>query len=308
VFALKKKVAFSNGRFVGAADFKYSFERVLRPSTRSTNTWVFEKIAGADEFMAGRAAEVRGIRVIDEYTLGIELEKPFAPFLNLLTMTAAYVVPVEETERWGKDFSSRPVGTGPFTVKEWSPNRMIQLDRRDGYFGRCAKVAGILYRIIPEDLTAVVEFELGNIDVLTLPASEYSRYRDDVRRSAYISSLEGLNTYYLGFNCGRPSLDDAGLRQALFSAIDREKILGTIYEKRGRLAAGPVPDRLRRWKKPVSARFDPGTAKTFIQKKGYEGVKLRFFVTADQEVVDIAEVIQSYLRDAGIAVEIRQLE
>ena len=108
--------------------------------------------------MKGRTIDVEGIKVLDEYTLSIELKQPFAPFLSLLTMTAAYVVPREDAERWGVDFSSHPVGTGPFVLQEWLQNRTIQLERRNDYFDVPAKVKGILYRIIPEDLTAVTEF------------------------------------------------------------------------------------------------------------------------------------------------------
>jgi ABC-type transport system substrate-binding protein len=307
-FTLRREVAFPNGRAVSADDFKYSFERILMPATRSPNTWVFEKILGADNFMDGKSADVEGIKVLDEHTLRIELKQPFAPFLRLMTMTAAYVVPREEVERLGAEFSSHPVGTGPFVLEEWLPNRTILIKRRDDYFDSPAKVKGILYRIIPEDLTAVTEFEIGNIDILTIPASEYSRYRNDPKRSPLISSLPGLNTYYIGFTCSRPPLNNPNLRKAIFIGIDRGKILDTIYEKRGRLASGPVPDMLRRWDAPDYPSFDLQEAKRIIRQEGLAGSRLKFYTTADQEIVDIAEVIQSYMHELGITVKIKQLE
>ncbi len=307
-FSLKRGVTFSNERPVSAEDFKYSFERVLSPSTRSPNTWVFEKILGAREFMAGGAKEVRGIRVIDDGTLSIELSRPFSPFLSLMTTAAAYVVPREEVERWGVDFSSHPAGTGPFVLEAWLPNRKVQVKKRDDYFDVPARVHGIVYRIIPEDLTAVTEFEIGNIDILTIPASEYSRYRMDMKKSDLISSLPGLNTYYIGFNCSRWPLDNPDLRKALFRGIDREKILNTFYEKRGRLAAGPVPDILRRWREPVAPSFDMQAARAYIEQERYTGITLKFYVTAEQEIIDIAEVIQAYLQKLGIRIIVKQLE
>ncbi|MDO9287658.1 MAG: ABC transporter substrate-binding protein, partial [Thermodesulfovibrionales bacterium] len=120
-FELKNGVRFSNGIEVKAGDFKYSFERILNPSTRSPNTWVFDRIKGTKEFMNGKAKEVSGIKVINNYVLEITLARPFSPFLNLLTMTAAYVVPEEEVKKWGVDFSSHPVGTGPFILTHWLP-------------------------------------------------------------------------------------------------------------------------------------------------------------------------------------------
>jgi ABC-type oligopeptide transport system substrate-binding subunit len=116
-FTLRKGVYFTNKREVNAHDFKYSFERIADPKTKSPNSWIFENIVGARDFMHGRADAIKGIIVQDDYTLEIRLEKPFSPFLSLLTMTAAYVVPKEEVEKWGADFSSHPMGTGPFLLK-----------------------------------------------------------------------------------------------------------------------------------------------------------------------------------------------
>jgi ABC-type transport system substrate-binding protein len=307
-FRLRRDICFSNNRGVIAYDFKYSFKRILDPANRSPNTWVFQKISGAEDFMKGRAGDVDGIRVIDDYTIQFRLKKPFSPFLKLLAMTAAYVVPQEEVGRWGPDFSTHPVGTGPFVLKEWRPNREIILEKREDYFSAPAKVKGIIYRIIPEDLTAVTEFELGNIDILTVPASEYARYREDATRKQFISSIKGLNTYYIGLNCSRPLFNNLAVRKAMNFAIDREKILNTVYEGCGRLAAGPLPDVLRRWDIATRYDYNPGKAGELIREEGLEGRTVYFFITADQEIIDMAEVLQSYIRAAGLNVEIRQLE
>lgn len=308
IFRLRHNVFFSNKREVKGIDFKYSFKRILAPESKSPNTWVLEKILGAEEFMKGRAGDVQGIRVIDDYTLEIRLKKPFSPFLSLLAMTAAYVVPKEEVERWGPDFSSHPVGTGPFILKEWLPNRELRLQKREDYFDGPANVKGIIYRIIPEDLTTVTEFEIGNLDVITIPASEYSRYKNDPQKQPFISSIKGLNTYYLGLNCSKPPFNNLVFRKAISHAIDRGKILNTIYEKRGRLASGPVPDIMRKWNTPSYFEYNPEKAKELIKNEGLNGITVNFYITADQEVVDIAEVVQSYIKAVGINVRIKQLE
>jgi ABC-type transport system substrate-binding protein len=308
IFKLRHNVFFSNNREVKAYDFKYSFKRILDPRNRSPNTWVFEKILGADEFMKGTADDVKGIKIIDDYTLQIHLKRPFSPFLSLLTMTAAYVVPHEEVEKWGPDFSSHPVGTGPFILKDWLPNRELLLEKRLNYFEKPPNIKGIIYRIIPEDLTAITEFEIGNLDVITIPASEYSKYKNDPQKSKLISSIKGLNTYYLGLNCSKPPFNNVNLRRAMNYAIDTKKILNTIYEKRGRLASGPVPDVIRTWSIPDYYEYNPEKAKEFIKKEGLQNIKIYFYITADQEVIDMAEVIQSYIRAVGIDVKIKQLE
>ena len=307
-FRLKSGVYFSNKREVKANDIKYSFKRILDPQSRSPNTWVLEKILGADEFMKGKSEDIKGINVIDDYTLEIQLRKPFSAFLHLLTMTAAYVVPFEEVERRGPDFSAHPVGTGPFVLEGWLPNRELRLEKRVDYFDGSAHVRGIIYRIIPEDLTAVTEFELGNLDIITIPASEYLRFRRDSKKQNFISSQKGINTYYIGLNCSKPPFNNPDIRKAVSYAIDREKILNTIYEGRGRLADGPVPDLIRTWKSSIPYDYNPEKAREIIKREGLEGTAISFYVTADQEVVDVAEVIQSYINAIGMKVEIKQLE
>ena len=307
-FSLRQGVRFSNKREVTAADFKYTFTRVLDPKTRSPNTWVLEKIAGAKAFMAGKTPDLEGVRVKDGRTLEVRLEKPFSPFLYLLTMAPAYAVPEEEVRKWGPDFSSHPVGSGPFLLKEWLPNRELRLEAREDYFADRAKVRGIVYRIIPEDLTVLTEFELGNLDIVSIPASAIAKYRKDPKWKNYIESVKGVNTYYLGMNCSRPPFDNPDLRRAMNYAIDRKKLLATFYEGRGRLAEGPVPDLLRKWGTSYPYGYDPHRARKMIEQLGLTGKTIDFYVNADQEVVDMAELLQAYMKKAGLEVRIKQLE
>ncbi len=99
---------------------------MLTPGTKAPLTWVLDKIEGAGDFISGKAATVSGIRVVDDHTLVLKLEKPFGPFLSLLAMTTAYVVPREEVERLGQDFGTHPAGAAPMssrngsTVSTWS--------------------------------------------------------------------------------------------------------------------------------------------------------------------------------------------
>ncbi|MEK7823190.1 MAG: ABC transporter substrate-binding protein, partial [Nitrospirota bacterium] len=308
-FYLKEKILFSNGKEVAAQDFKYSFERLLAPATRSPNTWVLEKIKGAKDFMKGKTKDVSGIKIEDKYTITIILEEPFTPFLNLLCMTAAYVIPKEDVEMWGADFSTHPSGTGPFVLKEWRHNQYLKLEARNDYFKGKAKIKGIIYKIIPEELTAVAEFESGNIDVISIPASEFKRYRESSQWKDFISSSPGINTYYLGLNCERPPFNNPLLRKAVSYAIDRKKILNTIYEGRGISASGPVPPVLRNWPAPEIYEYNTEKAKSLLKEAGYpSGLNIKIYLTSDQEILDLLEVIQGYLMNVGIKAELRQLE
>jgi oligopeptide transport system substrate-binding protein len=310
IFFLHRGIHFSNGREVTADDIKYSFERVLNPATRSPRTWVFDRIEGAQEFMKNHAPELSGIKVKDAHTLMIHLTKPFGPFLSLLSLTTASVVPKEEVEKWGADFSSHVVGTGPFMLQQWQHSQHLCLVVNPKFFRSPPHIKGMVYRIIPEDLTTIVEFEIGNLDIIRIPAPEFHKYYTHPGKYS-IKEQPGLNIYYVGLNCQQPPLNDIRIRQAICMAIDREKIRTTLFEKRGLLALSPVPPLLRKSFPPLKDYFpyNPARACELIKKAGYpKGFPLTITITALPEVLDIVEVIQQYLQEVGIKVSIVQLE
>jgi len=307
-FRLKAGVTFSNGREVTSADFKYSFERVLAKATKSPRTWLFDRIVGAKEFMDGKAAGVAGIETPDPHTLKITLVAPFGPFLGLLAMPGGYVIPREDVERLGPDFSDHPVGTGPYTLTGWKHGDSLVLKANPGYNGEKPGLAGISYRVIPEDLTAVAEFERGGLDSLAVPAPEYRRYTGDARWKDLVVSRVGMNTYYMGLNCGRPPFDNPLVRRAVSAAIDRKRILDTIYEGRGLLARGPVPQSLMTQDISPEA-YDPAAARRLLAESGHkDGLSVKIYIGAEQETLDMVEVIQQYLAAVGIKASIVQLE
>jgi ABC-type transport system substrate-binding protein len=311
-FRLRRDVRFSNGRRITAQDVKYSFERVLTPGTKAPLTWVLDRIEGSKDFMSGKTDSVSGIRVMNDQTLVLKLEQPFGPFLSLLAMTTAYVVPREDVDRLGQDFGTHPVGSGPYVLTEWKHGQHLILTAREDYFEGRPKLNGIQYRVIPEDLTAVLEFETGRLDVLQIPSSEYHRYTTDPAWRDLVYGRPGLNTYYLGLNCLRPPFNDIRVRRAVNMAIDRKHILNTVFEKRGVLASGPVPPGLWKgaaWQRVMAGySYEPEKARTLIREAGAEGSTIRIYITMDTEVLDIIEIVQSYLKKVGLVVEITSLD
>jgi len=309
-FFLRNDARFFNGRIVTARDVVFSFERVLAPQTRSPRTWVLSRIRGADAFMQGRSAGVSGLRVLGPHRLEIELAEPFAPFLSMLGLTTAYVVPREEVERLGIDFGLQATGSGPFVLDEWKHNQHVRLSKNPAWCGPAPLSSGICYRIIPEDFTAMVAFEKGSLDVLPeIMASEYARYTSDPYWRDYVQQAAGLNTYYLGLNCRREPFNDARVRRAMNYAIDRPTMLAAILDGRGKLARGPVPGLLRRGPAPPGYAYDPQRARSLLAEAGYpDGFSMQIYQTADSENLDMCQAVQAYLQAVGISASIVQLE
>ncbi len=309
-FHLRPDVVFHNGRRLTASDVKFSFERVLSPQAGSRRKWLFEPVLGARDFIERRSNKVEGFTVIDERTIQITLERPLSVFLGFLAMPNAYIVPSEEIERWGKDFSDHVVGTGPFALEEWKHDEFLKLARNDGYFGVPAKVKAVTYRILPEDFTRVAEFEAGNLDVLEIPTAEFARLTADPFWQKHIESRVGLNIYYLGFNCRKPPMDRPAFRQAVNMAIDRQKIVDVTLQGRARLATGPIPPELPGHNPHVSGySYDPSRARDMIHEFENELRRpLKLYQSADRRVLETTEAIQYYLEKAGIDVDIVQIE
>jgi len=148
-FTLRRGVKFHNGREVKAADVKYSFER----AAKGKRPWVFEKITGARDYIKGTGSEIPGIRVVDDITVEIRLDKPFAPFLHLMAYDAAAVVPREEVEKRGGNFASHPVGTGAFRFASWRRDDQVVLERFRDHFRGAPPLERVVFRIIPAEIT-----------------------------------------------------------------------------------------------------------------------------------------------------------
>lgn len=310
LFWLKEGVKFSNGRELVAKDVAYSFKRVLDPKTASPRTWILDHILGADKYTSLEAKSVPGIEVLSKYKLKITLKDVFAPFLSLLTMPQASIVPKEVVEKWGKDFSEHVVGTGPFKLKEWIRDDHILLEANQDYFNGPPKMKQIEYRIIREPLTILSEFEMGNMDIIEIPASEFSKYYKNPKYKPNIISKVGLNTYYIGFNCKKKPFSDPKIRRALARAIDKKNIIDTIRRNKAVLAKGPIPPGLIGYDEKLGdTQYDFLKAKVELQKYKFPFEKeFSFLQSKSKETLSVTEIFQEQFKKAGVNIKIKQQE
>ena len=131
---------FSNGkgRELTAEDFVYTIKRVADPKLNAPIFYLLaEKIQGLDAWRKKQVdapkvdytAAIAGVKAIDTYTLQFTLNKPYPSFLYALAVPTCYVVPQEAVVYYGEEFLNHPVGTGPFTLKAYTPqaNKLVYL-------------------------------------------------------------------------------------------------------------------------------------------------------------------------------------
>ena len=110
------------GRIVQSEDVVFSLERLTDPSTASPGAWVLENVAA--------------IRAIGATEVQIQLYQPDAAFLGRLAMPYCGILPAEALAYYGNDFSSHPVGSGPFYLKAWARQEKLVMRKHPRYFGR----------------------------------------------------------------------------------------------------------------------------------------------------------------------------
>ena len=131
-------------RELTAADYAYSFRRLFDPKYRSSQYFMVDgKIAGANALRDAAAktgkfdydTPIRGLQVLDRYTLRITLTEPDLNFLHVLAQQNLAAVAREAVETYGDDIHLHPVGTGPFHVVEWQQGQRMVFERNPHFHG-----------------------------------------------------------------------------------------------------------------------------------------------------------------------------
>jgi len=316
-FYLKDNVYFHHGPQVKAEDFAYSFTRVLNPDTASPRTWVLDKILGARAFLERRAGEVEGIKVIDEMTLEITLEEPFAPFLGLMAMATSFAVPKDYIDQYGSAFASEPgkiSGTGPFVLQNWERNNYLLLQSNEEYFEGRPYVDGLKYRIIKEPIGRLEEFRSGNLHHTDVPPEIFADIEADAVESQWIVRRPLMDVYNLGFNCEKaPFKDNPTLRKAFCYAINRDFLINDVLSGVGEEATSIVPPGIYGYDAGLEGYpYNVQTAKALLEEAGYPNgtglPEITLMFDSRPPRPDICQAVQNDLARIGVNINLRQLE
>jgi oligopeptide transport system substrate-binding protein len=267
-FYLRQGVKFQHGREVHADDFVYTFTRILDPRTASPRAWLFERVQGAAKFRAGEAERVEGLQALDAYTLQIALSQPYAPFINLLGMTQAQVVPREEVQRLDTAFGRQPVGTGPFRFVNWVAGEEITLEANEVYFEGRPFLDRLHYRIMPNHQEILAEFAKGALEDVDLTGREGTPLSSDSRFRFVRKPL--LATVFLWLDTRHRPLSNPKVRQAINYGINREAISSGIRQNRHVQARGTLPLGMPGSNPDVVGyTYDPARAQQLLAEAGY---------------------------------------
>jgi peptide/nickel transport system substrate-binding protein len=302
-FYLEQGVNFHDGTPFNADAVKFSFDRLIDPDT------------GSGFF--GDYAMIDSIEVIDDSTVEFTLKYPHAPFLRRLAMTEAGIVSPSAVEELGADFSSHPVGAGPFKVDEWVSGERLVLVRNEDYWRELPKLERVNFSFIAEEQARVAALLAGDTDFDTVvPPSLLSMVEEDP--DMVVERGPSLFPEWVAFNVEKAPFDDVLVRRAVGYAIDVDTIIEQIFLGVGVRSTQPVAPGVYGYDdtiKPIP--YDPDMARDLLAQAGWEdtdgdgvvdkdGQKFsaEFKIMNITEIQRMAEAIQAYLADVGMEVDI----
>ncbi len=324
-FTLRPNLRWSNGDPITAPEIVESFRRILSPALASEYAYlVYNFVAGARDYYEGRLTDFAqvGFKAPDDRTFVVTLNHPTPYLLKIMASHYSWwPVPTHIIAQHGPlDRKRLPwtkpgnlVGSGPFVLESWEPNKLIAVGRNPHYWDAATvKLDGIHFYPTEDLATDERMFRTGQVDMTyELPNTKIDAYRRDHPESLQIDPYLGI--YFYRCNTSRPPLNDKRVRRALALAIDRESIVKNVTRGDEQPAyAVSYPDNSGY---TARARLT-GTiaeAQRLLAEAGYPGGQgcptIELVYNTSQNHRAIAEAIQQMWRKhLGVNVELRNEE
>ncbi len=276
-FHIRKGIKFSNGRELTAQDFKYSIERAADPAFNSptVDTYLYA-ISGLEDRRHGKASDVKGIQVVDPYTLKIQIDKPRPYFLGTLTYPVSWVVCKEALDN-GKEITDvkQMIGTGPYIATSYQQDQLISLKANKGYHEGAPKIDGIDRPIVKDALTRLNKFKNGDLDLTRIERQDIPALKNDPKFGPMIHYYDRPAVYYLGLNVGTYApFKILAVRQAIAMAVNKDRIVQqTLGGSEPAANAILPPSVLGHRDNAAVIPYNPEKAKQLLAQAGFPGGK-----------------------------------
>lgn len=357
-FKIKKGIKYheSNlipkGREVKAQDFANQIKRLAFQGTRSQGFWlVDQKIKGINEWRekVGTDQElffkepITGVSTPDDYTLVIELVRPYPQLLWGMAMTFTAPIPEEAIRATQNDFRNQFVGTGPYIITSYNPSQEVTLKKNDAYTStvyptqgdRYAHEKGLLkdagaklpfvskvrFSVMKETQTEWLNFMAKKIDMVNLMKDQYplalnpdgTLKQEIIKDNIQLQASPTLIYWWIAFNMKDPVIGkNLDLRKAIAHGVNIDKFIEIFTYNIAQKANSIYPPGIAGYSpsRDLPYKYDLNLAKEYLKKAGYpdgKGLpKLVYDVRGtDTRKRQMGEFVQQELRNLGIEVEVR---
>ncbi len=315
-FHLRGDVTFHDGTAFDAEAVRFSLDRIADPETQSRKA-------------GGMLGPYSHTEVVDERTVRVHFNEPYAPFLASLSTVYLAMVSPEAVSTWGDEYQFHQVGTGPFMLEEYVPKDHLTLVRNPDYDWAPAffdhqgppKLGEVTFRFYTDPATRVLALESGEADVMgEIPPQDAVRLDNSPDYDLVPVPVPGQPLQFF-MNSRRAPVDDLRLRQALNYAVDRQAIVQTIFQTYSPPAYGPLCRSTWAYDPAVESMYayDPGRAGQLLEEAGWtdsdgDGIRDREGEPLELETIlmgwgyipEVAQMLQDQLKDVGVGMTTRQ--
>ncbi|CAH1662357.1 Peptide/nickel transport system substrate-binding protein [Hyphomicrobiales bacterium] len=299
--AIRKGVSFSNGEPLNADAVLHSFKVFLDP-----------KQAPA---YANYAAAVDRVEKLDDMTVAVHTKFPYPPFELMLTQV--YVTPPAYWSSVGLEaYGQKPIGTGPFVLKEWVKDSQLVMERNAQYWGKGPQgIDRLVWRPVPDDAARVAGFTIGEFDIATnIPITaigDIERLPD--REVMQVPSYRIFQLILSSLDEHPSPLKDKRVRQAMNYAVDKTLIIDSLFAGRAFPLNGQVLRKEQLGFDPSlkDYPYDPEKAKALLREAGYpDGFEIGFKFPSGRYAQDreVSEAIAGMLAKVGVRAKMVSLE
>jgi peptide/nickel transport system substrate-binding protein len=321
-FKIKSGVTFHNGDDFSSADVKYTYDWILDPKNGSNRSGEFEL--------------VESVEAPDPQTVIIKLKDADVTFM--VNVAPTFILPSNYHAKIGEDaFKGKPIGTGPFKVKEWIPTQNTTLEANDAYFRGRANFDQVRIDVVPEAAGRSAALESGKADnsIWSLNAEDNNNLKDSGDFKVYETLQNAINHFVL--NNTPPAagsatpvsggaeqqmfLSEKPVRQALMHALDRQSLADDIFKGQAQVATSNLSPSVAAFYNPDVPRYDfnPDAAKKLLDDAGWVagdgGVRAKgdsratftlIVFQGDTQRRPEAELAQQWWKDIGVDCQLQE--
>lgn len=306
-FHLQEGMTFHDGTPLDANAVKFTFDRFISPDTQNPSKASIGPLKSTD--------------AVDNLTVRMTFDKPFAPLLSFLTDPFSGIVSPAGAQKFGKDFGNNPVGSGPFQFKEWVKGDHITLERFNAYkaFHPMYKHQGpayldsVNYRTIPEQQARSAALDTGEVNIAEPPLEEVDQIKSSQKYQLFVAQNTG-QLIFLEFAVHKAPFNDERIRQAVGYGVDQDAIINIALNGLVQATACTVGPGILGGNSGVCKTdgftHDPDKAKALLKEAGYGdkkvAVTLATWPGGNRE--QVAQLVQNQLNGVGFDVKLETMD
>jgi peptide/nickel transport system substrate-binding protein len=291
-FRLRKGVKFQNGEPFDAKAVKFSFERAGAEKSTNKDKRTF--------------ASMETVQAVDDHTVVIVNKELDPDFLFLMGQATAIIVEPKSAD----GNATKPVGTGPYKLENWSKGSSVTLTKWDGFrdAGK-VKIKRATFRFISDPAAQVAALLAGDVDAFPrVTPRGVPQFKSNAKFQVVVSGSRAKTV--LAINNKKKPLDDVRVRRAIAAAIDRKAVIQAAGDGYGApIGSHYVPGAFGYVDTTGVNPYNPEKAKALLKEAGVTTpLELTMTLPPPPYARQGGEVIAAQLAKVGINAKLQNVE